>query len=214
MSLATEAGKEYGEWVARMAPWSGFVTLTHRSLIAAPGEAVVTIRKHRTGGNVHTRLGIKRHNREVREWFHETVRRIDRGACWWSETELHESGQPHEHGLLAVSASAPIYSMLDDWFRRPGGGAWNYKRLPTEGDLVRVAEYVGKAAKYAGKLAGQPPKVWGLGVHTRESFAIAHPGLLGSRSAVDSASASAGAGRDVQCAPEPSQRNTAPRTST
>jgi hypothetical protein len=159
-----------GHWVAGLATWRYFVTLTH-ALVAVTSVQPVTSRKHRSGWSSYTRVGVSRHNRLVRDWFHEVVRPDDPTARWWSETELHASGQPHEHGLLACAEPAPVFSWLGRWYGMKGGGIW--KSLPFSQDpdeRVRAACYVEKAAKYAGKMASQAPKVWGFGLLRDPSF--------------------------------------------
>ena len=149
-ALQTAAGDATGQWIAALAGWRYFITLTHAPL-AGTSLQPLTSRKHRSGFGAYTRVGLRRHNRLVREWFHEVVRAEDPTAEWWSETELHVSGQPHEHGLLACAESAPVFSWLDRWYAMDGGGI--YKALPFSQDpdeRVRAACYIEKAAKYVG----------------------------------------------------------------
>lgn len=161
-----------GRWVAGLAAWRHFVTLTH-ALVAVTSVQPVTSRKHRSGWSSYTRVGVSRHNRLVRDWFHEVVRSDDPTAEWWSETELHASGQPHEHGLLACAESAPVFSWLGRWYAMEGGGIWKSQPFSQDPDeRVRAACYVEKAAKYAGKMASQAPKVWGRGLRRTELAAI------------------------------------------
>ena len=87
----------YGIWIAGLAPWTHFVTLTHR----LPDSSDANRARN------YTRVGLARHRRLVRKWFHGDVRPRDPAARWWSELELHESGIPHEHGLLALGDTAP-----------------------------------------------------------------------------------------------------------
>jgi hypothetical protein len=91
----------YGVWIASLAPWTHFVTLTHR----LPDSSDANLARH------YTRVGMSRHRRLVREWFHGAVRPRDPAARWWSELELHATGIPHEHGLLALGLTAPSLSM-------------------------------------------------------------------------------------------------------
>jgi hypothetical protein len=146
----------YGIWIAGLAPWTHFVTLTHR----LPDSSDANLARR------YTRVGIARHLRLVREWFHSEVRPRDRGARWWSEMELHASGIPHEHALLAVGDTAPVLSMRQAWFDVAG-----YARVDGIERPEAVARYV---AKYAGKSAAWPPCVWGSdccpGRHSRRSF--------------------------------------------
>ena len=161
-----------GRWVARLAQWRYFITLTHRQ-VAATSLQPVTSRNHRSGWSSHTRVGLSGHDRMVREWFHEVVRPDDPTAEWWSETELHANGQPHEHGLLACAESAPIYSWLSQWYAMEKGGIWKSRPFSQDPDeRVRAACYVEKAAKYVGKMATQAPKVWGRGVRRTELAGI------------------------------------------
>jgi hypothetical protein len=152
-----EVMNAYGEWIGGLASWNFFASLTHdpRRLVGAPG-------RDRQG---YTRVGIQRHRRLVHDWFFEDVRRLDPSARWWSETELHKSGQPHEHGLLAVRVRAPVGDMMAAWFDRAGA----FDRQPLEGVTATfsAARYV---AKYTGKAAAFEPRVWGFGLLPRPSF--------------------------------------------
>ncbi len=152
MGIPADVLDAYGIWIAGLAPWSHFVTLTHR----LPDSSDANVAR------LYTRVGIGRHRRLVREWFHGQVRPRDRGAQWWSEMELHATGIPHEHALLAVSGKAPVLSMRQAWFDVAG-----YARLEGIENPGAVARYV---AKYAGKSAAWPPCVWGFGLLPRPSF--------------------------------------------
>jgi hypothetical protein len=77
--------------------------------------------------------------------------------------ELHETGIPHEHGLLALSETAPALSMRQAWWDLAG-----FARLDPIKDSHAVARYV---AKYAGKKAAWTPCVWGFGLLREPSFA-------------------------------------------
>ena len=170
-NLVAAALSDAGLWIAGMAPWSSMLTLTH-GLVAGTSSQPLTRRGHRSGHGSYTRVGLNAHNALVRRWFFDVVRPSDRSAQLWSETELHESGQPHEHSLIAHAANAPVYSWLDAWYRMPRGGIWH--RLPFSQDpdvAVRAACYVEKAAKYVGKMASQPPKIFGFGLAPAPSFA-------------------------------------------
>lgn len=156
--MRTPAGAlaAYGEWIPTLAPWTHFVTLTHR--LPDSSDAA------RARG--YTQVGLQKHRREVRKWFYDDVRRYDPGARWWSEMELHQTGIPHEHGLLAIDRdTAPVYSMGDAWWNRTGGGMYRVVRI---GDQAAVAQYV---AKYASKSAAWEPCVWGFALNARASFA-------------------------------------------
>ncbi len=169
-ALSIAALDATGPWVAGLAPWRTFLTLTHRPLALGSFQPV-TSAAHRSGSSSYTRVGLRRHNAMVRDWFYEDVRRLDPTARLWGETELHVSGQPHEHALLACAESAPLYTFMQLWFDRPDGGAWNLEPFSQDPDeRVRAAAYVEKAAKYAGKLACQPPKVFGFGLLAAPSF--------------------------------------------
>ena len=177
-TLSMAALDATGHWVAGMAPWRSFVTLTHRPLVPSSVQPL-TSGSHRAGGSAYTRVGLARHNRMVRDWFFDDVRRIDPTARLWGDTELHVMGQPHEHVLLAYADAAPVYTFMQLWFDRRDGGAWNLQPFSQDPDeRVRAAAYIEKATKYAGKLACQPPKVLGFGLHGRESFSIVHAALI------------------------------------
>lgn len=144
----------YGEFIASLAPWSEFVTLTHRPL-------------DRRGS--WSRVGIKYHRRLVRAWFygeHEFhargVRDIDPAARLWSETELHASGVPHEHALLSTSVDMEDRKAMRDIWRHVCGslskGQGAYFEHVQEG--VRASAYV---AKYTEKSATKQPRIFGFG---------------------------------------------------
>lgn len=141
----------YGSFIASLAPWTHFVTLTHdpRRLANLDGQ--------------HTRVGLQRHRRLRKVFVFDHVRRLDPTARWWSETELHLSGQPHEHGMLAAAENAPVFSMMDEWFGL--GGAWRVERIDS---MHAAACYV---AKYGEKAAAWEPMVAGFGLMPRASFA-------------------------------------------
>ncbi len=160
----------YGEFIGGLGSWTDFWTLTHRppdedsgnrSTAARPDiPSVASARPY--GRPSFTRVGIQRHRRQVREWFYEDVRRMDPGARWWSEMELHLTGQPHEHGLLSVSAGAPVLSMRQAWWDRCG-----FAHVQAIRSRAAVAAYV---AKYAGKSAAWTPLVYGFGLLPAPSF--------------------------------------------
>lgn len=169
-ALSVAALDATGHWVAELAPWRSFITLTHRSL-GGKSFQPITSRSHRSGSSSYTRVGLSRHNKMVREWLYDDVRAVDPSAQLWGETELHVSGQPHEHALLACAESAPLYTFMQAWYDRSDGGIWNLQPFSQDPDeRVRAACYVEKAAKYAGKLACQPPKVLGFGLLAAPSF--------------------------------------------
>jgi hypothetical protein len=153
-----EVLEAYGSWIASLGPWSFFVTLTHRT----PEDP--------TAAN-WSRVGVARHRRMVREWFYDDVRRLDRSAKWWSEMEFHASGQPHEHGMLAVDELAPWLQMRQAWWDRAGFAKW----LPIDGrGAMLPAAYV---SKYAQKAVSREPLVYGFGLLPRPSFARRFGGL-------------------------------------
>lgn len=148
--LAVAALDEYGRWIGGLAPWTHFVTLTHR-----PPED--------DRSRTWRRIGVARHRRMVREWFYEDVRPLDRSARWWSEMEFHDSGQPHEHGMLAVAETAPVLSMRQAWWERAGFAKWR-----DVDDAAGAAAYV---SKYAQKATSREPLIWGFGLLRAPSFA-------------------------------------------
>lgn len=135
----------YGSFIASLAPWSHFVTLTHR-----PPDDERSVAWHR--------VGVAHHRRMVREWFHDDVRRYDPDASWWSEMEFHLTGQPHEHGMLYVDALAPTLSMRQAWWDRSGFAKW--LTIDHRG-AISPAAYV---SKYSQKSTSREPMVWGLGL--------------------------------------------------
>jgi len=142
----------YGSFIASLAPWTHFITLTHdpRRLANLDGQ--------------HTRVGLQRHRRLRKEFVFDVVRRLDPTARWWSETELHLSGQPHEHAMLAAAENAPVYSMMAEWYAL--GGAWRVERIES---THAAACYV---AKYGEKAAAWEPMVAGLGLHRLPSHSL------------------------------------------
>lgn len=175
-AVSTAALNSTGLWVARLSDWRYFITLTHRQLRSATSTQAITSRKHRSGSGEHTRVGLNRHNSLVRDWFYDNVRALDHGARLWGETEAHAKGDPHEHLLLDVDRQAPVYSMLQSWYDRVDGGIWNCQPFSGDPDeRVRAAAYVEKAAKYAGKLTAQPPKIFGFALLSSPSFSRVLP---------------------------------------
>lgn len=149
----------YGQWLADLAPWRYFVTLTHR----APNSTAPSY-------TPYTRVGLNRHNRMVRDWFYQSVRPLDITARLWGETETHVAGGFHEHALLAVNPTMGIYAAMAAWYDRTEGGLWNVRRFDSDRAVELAGAYIEKAAKYAGKAAAQPPKVYGLGLDTAPNF--------------------------------------------
>lgn len=154
----------YGSFIASLADWTEFVTLTHRPL-------------DRKGG--WTRVGMQYHRRLVRNWFygeHEFygrgVRDVDPFARLWSETELHATGIPHEHAMLATSVDAIDRSSMRDVWREVcgsllrGQGAY----FSSIRDVVEVGRYV---AKYTEKSSTKSPRIFGFGTETRLVDAVA-----------------------------------------
>jgi hypothetical protein len=147
----------YGEWIARLAPWSHFVSLTHDARRLATGPTV--------SHQAYSRIGLQRHRRLVRDWFFDDVRKFDNTARLWSETELHKSGQPHEHALLALRPNAPSGLIMEAWFNR--AGAYDRQPLETIEGTFSAARYV---AKYTAKGSALEPRVWGFGLLAEASF--------------------------------------------
>lgn len=137
-------GTAYGEWIAGLAPWLFFVTPTHRIPDVTDADAA----------RAWSRVGVQHSRRALRDWFHGEVRPRSPGARAWFETELHVSGQPHHHGLLAIHRAAPWIEMRQAWYRAEG-----FIRFDPIEDVRTVARYV---AKYATKAATMEPMVWGL----------------------------------------------------
>lgn len=171
---------EYGRWVASLAPWDFFVTLTHdprrlaQQLVDEGAIATVDAERMRPMETGITIVGLQRHRREVRRWFYDDVRRFDHRAQFWGETELHATGQAHEHALLRVAGGARVLSMRQAWFERAG-----YAMFDRIEDATAVAAYV---AKYTGKAAASEPHVYGFAKTARYSYAR---GVLGIDLVVD-----------------------------
>lgn len=165
--MTNEVLTAYGQYVASLAPWRWFVTLTHdaRRLRYSEGWAatgtrdawvedpdgrrrlarVVTNAKRVVLDTGITQVREVRHRKQVREWFYDDVRPRDRDAQWWSEMEMHESGQAHEHGLLSIRDGAAMLSIRQAWFERCGY-AFIKPVTSVEGAAVYVAKYTGKSA--------------------------------------------------------------------
>ncbi len=158
--LEPEWQTSYGDWVAGMATWTHFVTLTHDPRrLAALGSAT------------WSRVGISRHRKLVKRYFHSSIRSLDPGARWWSEMELHKSGQPHEHALLAVSSDlAPVLSMRQAWYDDAG-----WMDVQPIRQARSVAAYV---AKYGGKHGAWAPSIWGFGLHDASTFSTVIPAMV------------------------------------
>lgn len=148
----------YGEFIASLAAWSEFVTLTHRPL-------------DRRGN--WTRVGISYHRRLVRNWFygeHEFygrgVRDVDPVARLWGETELHASGVPHEHALLATNVDAWDRVAMRDVWREVCGSQLKHQGAYFE-HIDRVVDAAGYVAKYTEKSSSKSPRIFGFGTPTR-----------------------------------------------
>lgn len=152
--------EEYGHFVASLAPWTHFVTLTHDP---------------RRLGVGHTIVGQQRHRRVMSRWLFDDVRRLDPSARWYSEMELHKSGQAHEHGLLAIAPNAPDLTMRQAWFDRAGYSVWREIRPTDDVAAYAAAAYV---AKYSGKATTTEPFIAGLGVHRRASHSLTFGGAM------------------------------------
>jgi hypothetical protein len=142
----------YGAFVSTLAPWTHFITLTHDP------------RRLADHSSSWSRVGIQGHRSRLRRFVLDTVRRLDPSSVWWSEMELHESGQPHEHALAAFGPTAPVLSIRQRWFDMAGYATFDPIR-----DAADVAAYVGK---YGAKRAAYPPFVAGLALNPRESFSM------------------------------------------
>lgn len=134
----------YGHFVAGLAPWRFFLTLTYdpRDLGAS--------------SSTWTRVGRQRANRQLARWFRDSVSAKCPTAIAWVETELHVSGQPHHHGVLALPANAPHLTMRTDWFAANGFARFD----PIDEGRGAVARYV---CKYATKASSGAPFTVGLG---------------------------------------------------
>lgn len=174
--MTNEVLSSYGQYVASLSPWRWFVTLTHDARRLRYGEAwaptttrdawvedpsgrrrkarIVTSAKRVAIDTGITQVRGVRHRRQVREWFYDDVRPRDRDAQWWSEMELHESGQAHEHGLLSIRDGAAMLSIRQAWFERCG-----YAFIKPVTSLEGAAVYV---AKYTGKSAATKPCIYGI----------------------------------------------------
>lgn len=157
--LSEERLNDYGTWLASLAPWTHFITLTHDP---------------RRLGKGHNIVGRQRHRRVLSRWMFDDVRRLDQGAQWFSEMELHKSGQSHEHGLLAASRNAPVLSMRQAWFER--AGYCDVRPIEDGDDAHRIARAI-YVAKYTGKSAAVEPFIAGFGLLRVASHSIALEGI-------------------------------------
>lgn len=146
-ALSAELLAEYGRFIAGLTDWTHFVTLTHDPRRLSPG---------------HTLVGRQRHRRQVGAWVRYDLRALAPEARWWSEMELHRSGQAHEHGLLAIASTSPLLSARQRWFERCG-----YADIIAIRDGQGAAEYV---AKYTGKAQAVEPLIAGFGLLRVASF--------------------------------------------
>jgi hypothetical protein len=144
----------YGSFVASLAPWTHFVTLTHDPRRLGAGHSIV---------------GVQRHRRVMSRWLFDDVRRMDPTAQWYSELELHKSGQAHEHGLLALAANAPALSVRQAWFERAGYAVIRDIVASDDVAAYAAAAYV---AKYSGKSTSTEPFMAGLGLHRAASHSL------------------------------------------
>ena len=158
--LDAAAADAYGAWLADLAGWTQFLTFTHDPKRLGEG---------------HTIVGRQRHRRVLSHWWHDDVQRLDPGARYFSEMELHESGQAHEHGLLAVSSAAvPVLSMRQAWFDR--AGFCDVRPLGVdERSRVARALYV---AKYTGKAAAIEPFIGGFGLHRVPTHSVSFGAVM------------------------------------
>lgn len=186
----SEASRELGLWMAETWHWSIFFTLT--------------VRDHSTGYRAGLPRGVHASEKLLAAWTAGSVEA--RGGYWWAAMESHRwRSTPHFHGLAGGFYEDPSrIAMWAEW------RALTWEGLDADGrpicaraQLVPVRD-AGAVGVYVAKYVSK-----GLGK-------IYTGGELVSRKKVGlhSAAASAGAGRDVQCAPDPLQTNTAPRTFT
>ena len=158
-SITAPVLSEYGRFFGSLTDWTHFGTLTHDPRRLGVGHSIV---------------GHQRHRKQVRLFVRDDVRRLDRGAQWWSEMELHASGQCHEHALMHFSENAPVLSIRQRWYERCG----YMKIVPITAasmaafGVTSVAEYV---AKYTGKAGAVAPIIAGFGLLSRESWSRVMP---------------------------------------
>jgi hypothetical protein len=162
--LTTSTQLEFGRWLASLADWRYFITLTHRTPTST-----------RLSYADYTRVGLARHNRMVRSLFYDNIRALDPTARFWGETETHAAGGFHEHALLSCASTFGVYGAMASWFDRRDGGWWDVQPFDSSRAVELAAGYIEKAAKYAGKLAAQPPKVYGFGLLPQASHSLTLP---------------------------------------
>lgn len=134
----------YGHFIAELAPWTWFVTLTFD-----PRELAAI-------SSTYTRVGLQRARKRLVRWIHDDVARACPDAKAYFETELHVSGQPHHHGILALGPNAPHLTLRTAWYSTNGWARFDAIR---EGRGA-VARYV---AKYSTKASTGAPFTMGLG---------------------------------------------------
>jgi len=145
----------YGVFVAGLAPWRWFLTLTYdpRDLAAS--------------SSTWTRVGRQRADGMLSRWMRDSVRKACPDAQAWVETELHVTGQPHHHGVLALPESAPWLRMRTEWWEANGWARFD----PIDESRGAVARYV---CKYAAKASAGAPFTVGL---SRDVTYVAGRGL-------------------------------------
>ncbi len=169
-SMRREVLSATGVWIGEKAEWTHFVTLTHRAPTDVRPVDVPGPRKGFDG--TWTRVGMSRHRKLVRRLFYDVIRPRDPGARWWSETEFHATGVPHEHALLALStANVALLSIRQEWYEQCG----YIKILPVYAGGQTAAEYV---AKYTEKGGSYPPLILGFGLHDAPTFSMVLPEQL------------------------------------
>ena len=158
--LRKAALNETGEWIAGLASWNWFWTLTHDAVRLDGADS----------SRPHALVGQQRHRSLVRRWVFGTVRVLDPSAQWWSETERHQTGQCHEHGLMAASDTAPWLKMRQAWYELAGYAVVRpIERLHETDGKVLVARYV---AKYSEKAAAGTPLIAGFGLLPSPSHSL------------------------------------------
>lgn len=137
----------YGHFVAELAPWNWFLTLTYD-----PRDLSTRTSRNQLA---YTRVGQQAARKRLTRWFHDEVRKYAPAAQIWCETELHESGQPHHHAVAALPENAPWLRMRTAWWDANGWGRFD----PVADSRGAVARYV---CKYATKATTGAPFVAGL----------------------------------------------------
>lgn len=181
---------ELGTWIAETWVWQLFFT--------------VTLKDHETGYRAGTPVGVRKAELLLDRWLKGSVATRGPAPYWWAAMESHRwRSTPHFHGLIGGLDPGTLRSaMWADW-RASDELAGRAQIVPVR-DEVGAAVYV---AKYINKGLGKIYTSDSLGLFKRRRDEA-------EESAIDFAAASAGAGRDVQCAPDPLQTDTAPRRST